>query len=442
MGSLGHAATMLGLCSLLTVTYVEGDSVLQKPTLDGPNVSLVGAIEVFRCIVSGASQTILYELHKENTGRTFGEYTGYYGLPAEFTLQVQVNHEGNFLCRASVQNVSSIPAADSLPQYFRVIEPVEGAELVSDPPSAEVTAGRGLTLTCVTRKGTHVSYRWSHNGTQIQASNPKASGNRLRVAEAAPEDAGKYSCLATNGLNDTLVYSASNHTFIRVKVPVSKPRISMAVHKERDVHWATVTCQSATGTPPVSFTFTLPNGTQILQREDALHAFFTIPIALNQSQGEVRCQAANGGLPVHSDALPLEVVPVGGAVTLTAKRVSHFFEPAAFVLRCAAERGTFPRFHWFLNDSRLDAERDVSPGPTLELRPVKLSGFYHCAVADSFDDTNSVSSGRRFIQGPSHVSPVVSAVMLSCMLFLLCLLAACCVHGVASRGRLSSSKSR
>ncbi|KAJ8283204.1 hypothetical protein COCON_G00020540 [Conger conger] len=268
MGSLGHAATMLGLCSLLTVTYVEGDSVLQKPTLDGPNVSLVGAIEVFRCIVSGASQTdaILYELHKENTGRMFGEYTGYYGLPAEFTLQVQVNHEGNWLCRASVQNVSSIPAADSLPQYFRVIEPVEGAELVSDPPSAEVTAGRGLTLTCATRKGTHVSYRWSHNGTQIQASNPKASGNRLRVAEAAPEDAGKYSCLATNGLNDTLVYSASNHTFIRVKVPVSKPRISMAVHKERDVHWATVTCQSATGTPPVSFTFTLPNGTQILQR--------------------------------------------------------------------------------------------------------------------------------------------------------------------------------
>ncbi|KAG5853511.1 hypothetical protein ANANG_G00026730 [Anguilla anguilla] len=402
----------------------NGGLVLGKPILHAPDVSLAGDIETISCFVPDAPKTeaILYELYQENKAKAFGDYTAYDGHAANFTLQAKPDYDGNFYCKASVQNISAVPSTISDVHYLRVIVPVEGAELVSDPPLAEVFEGRGLTLTCTVKTGTHVSYQWSHNENPTRMSHHGSSGNRLYVTEATLEDAGNYSCRATNQLNDQ-IYSSSDHIFIRVKVSVSKPKISLTVHKEDDGYVASVTCRSDKGTPPVNFTFTLLNETrawQIIREGDPRSASLAVPVTLNRKEGEVRCEAANGDRPVTSDTLTLEVV----------------------------KRGTFPRYHWFLNDSGLDVRGDFysiqGDGQTLLLKSVTASssGFYHCVATDSFDEMNSINSEKLFIDknALAGVSAGVFAVVLSCFLFLLCLLTGCCVYGAIYRRRLSSMK--
>ncbi|KAJ8362631.1 hypothetical protein SKAU_G00114620 [Synaphobranchus kaupii] len=446
MGSLGQTAVILGLCSLLTVAW---GLVLGRPILHAPNISLVGYIEEFYCIVPNAPKkvAILYVLQQENQPKAFGEYTAYDGNQVNFPLKVKRDYDGNFFCMASVQNSSAVPATISDVHYFRVIEPVEGVELVSDPPSAEVFVGRGLTLTCIVRKGTHISYQWSHNGTPTAI-----SASRQYLKQATLEDAGNYSCLARNQLNDTQVYSVSSHTFVRVKVPVSKPEISLTVRKDNDVYLIGVICSSDTGTPPVNFTFTVQNKTGrrlIFQRRDTLSASLTVPVALNRDEGQVQCQATNGDGPVDSEKLTLKVVPVGGAVTLTSESVRRYFDVVGLKLHCAVERGTFPRFDWFLNNSSLGEKEDFDiigkDGQTLLLTTItaRSSGFYHCEATDSFG-INGIKSEKLFIDEKAleHVSAAAFAVVLSCFLFLVCLVTGCCVYGVIYRRRLPSVKPR
>ncbi|XP_035260353.1 Fc receptor-like protein 5 isoform X3 [Anguilla anguilla] len=405
MGSLRHIAVTLGFCSLFTVTR---GIVLGKPILHAPDVSLAGNIETISCFVSDAPKTeaILYELYQENKAKAFGDYTADDGHAANFTLQAKPDYDGNFFCKASVQNISAVPFTVSDVHYLRVIVPVNGTKLVSDPPLAEVFEGRGLTLTCTVKTGTHVSYQWSHNENPTRMSHHGSSGNRLYVTEATLEDAGNYSCRATNQLNDTQIYSSSDHIFIRVKDSISKPKISLTVHKEDDGYVASVTCRSDKGTPPVNFTFTLLNETgawQIIREGDPRSASLAVPVTLNRKEGEVRCEAANGDRPVTSDTLTLEVVPVNGTVKLTSNRVGSFSGVAGLALHCEVKRGTFPRYHWFLNDSGLDVRGDFysiqGDGQTLLLKSVTASssGFYHCVATDSFDEMNSINSEKLFI---------------------------------------------
>ncbi|KAJ8263876.1 hypothetical protein GJAV_G00142420 [Gymnothorax javanicus] len=447
MGSLEQATLILGLCSLLTGAW--GGYILGTPKLEVSDNFLVGKLEEFSCVVPDAPKTgaILYELYQENNPKVLNKSTAYAGNAGIFLLKAQKEHDGNFFCKASVQNDLTVPPTVSDIRSVRVIEPVEGAEFVSDPPLDEVFEGRGLNLTCTVRNGTYVSFYWSHNGTRW------VSGNQVQVTQAAPEHAGNYSCLATNKLNDTEVYMTNSHVFIRVKVPVSEPRISFTVLKQQDVYLANITCQSEKGTPPVNFSFTHRNSSdeeQFAVREDSLSASFVVHIDLNRNEGDVRCQVDNGDLPVESDVLTLRVVPVGGDVTLTTQHVRSLLKVVGLALHCKVERGTFPRFHWLLNDTYLDARGEFysigGNGQTLLLKSVtaRSSGFYHCVVTDSFDETNTLSSEKLFIdeKAVQQVSAVVLGVVLGCFLLLLCLIIGCCLNGCIYRRKLSPLKPR
>lgn len=85
------------------------------------------------------------------------------------------------------------------------------------------------------------------------------------------------------------------------------------------------------------------------------------------------------------------------------KHVARDFQVYGVLMRCQVERGTFPVYRWFLNNSRLEGrEAFYAVGGThnsslsLSVGP-HSSGLYHCQVSDTFDHTNTVTSPKILI---------------------------------------------
>lgn len=82
---------------------------------------------------------------------------------------------------------------------------------------------------------------------------------------------------------------------------------------------------------------------------------------------------------------------------------------------CKAAKGSFPRFQWFLNKTLLRDRGsfyyavDQPPERSILLLSVGSSsaGTYHCEVADSFDNTSSVSSNGMYLDTEGTVDPLI-----------------------------------
>ncbi|KAI1886463.1 hypothetical protein AGOR_G00196010 [Albula goreensis] len=445
MLSLRQAALALGLCSVLSQTWAI---VLERPILEDFNTSLINSVAVLNCYLPSPpeNETIQYELFKGT--KSLGEYSAQHGEKGVFNLWVKdLSYDGNISCKASVQNNTDVKATESDTQSFRVIVPVEGAELRSNPSSGEVFEGRGLSLNCTLKQGTYVSYEWFLNGDSLNQST-----ELLVVQYVTLQDAGNYSCEARNEAYDpdeemTMIYSTSSHRLVKVKAPVSKPNISFTVQREGDDYWAIVTCQSGRGTPPVTFSFHNQTLADLVSNETAsLQATVRIPIILGQNMGEVQCKATNGGDLAVSDAMTLEVVPVGGVA-----KVRLEYEMGSYgkvLLHCDLERGTFPEIHWFLNGTELDSRGQFHKIQEQALKLTSITpsstGFYHCEARDSFGTEKRIISEKKIIDRTvlDRVSVLAFAIVLSCLLFLMVLVTACCLYGAIHRRRLTPAKPR
>lgn len=82
------------------------------------------------------------------------------------------------------------------------------------------------------------------------------------------------------------------------------------------------------------------------------------------------------------------------------KFVRKNFEVLAVELSCHVERGMFPQYNWFLNNTRLESQGPFhrtfhanNSGLMVKLDPHNTNGgVYHCKVFNSFDSTTGVSS--------------------------------------------------
>ncbi|XP_036400744.1 Fc receptor-like protein 5 isoform X2 [Megalops cyprinoides] len=424
-------ALILGLWSLTPTMCDHTDSknvVLGVPILSAPDASFVKSIETFSCSLSNPpkEESILYTLYGNNGTKKHGDFSAHGEYTANFTLVIQLSYDGLFYCNASVQNNTAIQPVKSKDHYFRVIVPVEGAELSSDPSPAEVFEGQNLTLSCSVKAGTDISYTWLISNSSVEARH-RQEGNRLLLVSVTSEDAGNYSCLAWNQLIDSVHSSISTQKLVTVKVGVSKLNISFSVQKNGTGYLAQVRCQAGRGTLPINFTLYHENGEQQGSEETHSHqASFPIPVELNRHMGALHCVAENGHRRVRSDVLPLRVVPVGGSVRLTLEHDdSGSSDRVSVRLRCAVDRGTFPQFHWFLNDSGLD-----SRGPFHRIEEHSRS-----LLLTSVNDHNSGSYHLA-----SRVPVTVLSVVLGCFLFLCSLVTGCCIYGALHRRRPAPRK--
>ncbi|XP_044202068.1 platelet endothelial cell adhesion molecule [Thunnus albacares] len=445
---------MLGLCFF---SKESSQLSLERPELFGPSVALVGKSEDFYCglQIYPKNEQILLQLFKEgNRTKLLGESTSLDGQVGTIPLLIKPYHEGNLECVAKAQNNSDIEPTVSNKHYLRVIEPVEGAEIVHSGP-VEFFEGRELKLRCELKTGNHVSYKWLLNDRPVARSpHHYVADNRLSINRTTSADSGSYICVAVNQYNQTEVYSSTSPmVVITVKDVVSDPDISFTVLKEDSHHYsAVVTCQSTRGTLPV--TFSLYNGTGLVANVtvEERKATFKTPLVLGQHLGWLQCQAKNGDRVANSRWLPLEVVPVGGPVTIDYDSdIGENYAVTGLRLYCKVAKGTLPRYQWFLNKTLLHDQGSFyhvvnrPPKESILLLAVGRSsaGTYHCEVSDSFDNTTTISSKSRYLDKEvlNRLPDLVVAMVFGCFTLLVLLVSILCWIGVLFRKRQYGEKS-
>ncbi|KAK5866522.1 hypothetical protein PBY51_020708 [Eleginops maclovinus] len=450
------ASFFVVILGLFCCSKESSQTILGSPQLMGPSVALVKSIVNFCCKLEiyPENVNILMQLFKnDNTDKLLGEYTSLNGEIAVFPMVVKPYHEGYMVCVAKAQNNSNIEPTVSYTQYLKVIEPVKEVDIVPSGP-VEFFEGNPLELYCKPSAGNHVSYTWLLNGRLFsQSSLHQAVDNRLLIFRTSSKDSGSYMCIASNHLNETVVFSAnSSEVVITVKEHVSIPDISFTVLKKGSNNYsAVVDCQATKGTPPV--TFSLYNSTELVANKTVDHrnAKFELPLVMDQHIGWLQCRANNGDQIEYSQQIPLEVVPVGGPVMMHYNYdIGENYAVIFLRFYCKAAKGSFPRYQWFLNKTLLHGRGSFyvinqDPGESIILLSVGRSsaGTYHCEVSDSFDNATAISSNSLYMDKEvlNRLSFLVVAVVFGCFTALVVLVSICCWIGVMIRRRQSGEKS-
>uniref|UniRef100_A0AAY5K3E3 Ig-like domain-containing protein n=1 Tax=Esox lucius TaxID=8010 RepID=A0AAY5K3E3_ESOLU len=401
--------TVIVILGLYTCFQETCGSVLGRPRLVGPLDALVRTVEDFHCSIQNnpVNESILYQIFRdENRSKVLGFYSALSGQVAVIPLYIIPSYEGYLVCVASIQNNTDVQPSVSPRHHLRVVVPVDGAEVVVKTGSAEILEGQTLSLLCRISKGNYVSYHWLVDRKRLPQPSPYHHRNEeLIIHRAVPQDSGAYSCVATNQLNATQTYiSQSKPRNIMVKELVSEPELSFTMMRE-GTYFALVKCESLKGTPPI--TFSLYNGTELVDNEtvDVRQFSFPITVDLERHMGWLQCQAENGDRVVHSKWVPMHVVPVGGAVWMHFDTsVGENFSIVGLRFYCSVERGTSPRYRWFLNGTALEDRGDfywVEPQPKQSILLLSVgresSGTYHCEVSNSFDNQTGIRSEKKYI---------------------------------------------
>ncbi|XP_041839871.1 platelet endothelial cell adhesion molecule isoform X2 [Melanotaenia boesemani] len=429
---------------------------LEHPVFSGPSEALAKQAVDFQCeIPNPKNQSILLQIFKRGEhNNLLGEYTLLKGEEvAVIPKVIKPNHEGYLECVARVQNNSEIIPTVSNTYFLKVIEPVKGAAIVVSGQT-ELYEEHKLELQCKLQKGSHVTYKWLLNNQPIFPSPYHVfAENRLVISRVTSMDNGSYVCNATNIFNNTEVFiSESPEVVIKIKDLVSTPDISFTVLKDHNQNYfATVTCQSTRGTLPISFS--LYNNTELVSNltTEEKQASFKVPVVMNHLV-QLQCQANNGDKTAYSHWLPLEVVPVAAPVLITYKYdMAENYAVIGLRLYCKAAKGSHPQFQWYHNNMPLNDRGSYYyvynqlPKESILLLSVGRSsaGKYHCEVSDSFDNTTSINSTRRYFDEEvlNRLPDIVVAVVFGCFAVLNLLVFFCCLMGVMFRQRKYKEKS-
>ncbi|KAI4880732.1 hypothetical protein NFI96_024529 [Prochilodus magdalenae] len=351
-----------------------------------------------------------------------------------------------------------------------VSDKIAGTHITSDPPDDEFWEGENVTLMCSVSAGTYVSYKWFRGGAPVQLDYSRPQ-NQLTFHSLSVSDSGRYICEASNEFNGT---SYSNSSYdgktLRVKERLSKLKISLVkiTYQDEGLFLAFVKCEVKKGTSPVNFTL-LQNGDlhPEIQAQN-LTAEFRVFVQMDENRTWVQCQATDGTRTVQSKQLDLTVgvvlkltgckvgdcegrhcchcvthaESVGGAVTMKVERTAEFdFEVQGVWLRCSVERGTFPHYTWYLNNTRLKKRGEfyiVFPPRdsvlAFALSP-KATGVYHCEATNAFDNTTRLLSQRRLISKEvmNRIPLMVVLIVFACFFLLIVAVTACCLYGMVLR---------
>ncbi|XP_012705416.2 titin [Fundulus heteroclitus] len=457
------ASILLVILGLCCCTKQSSQFQLDWPEFSVPSEALVMDIVDLVCGISYPvdDERIHLQIFKQGDREVIlGEYTLSAGESfASIPRQIKAEDEGYLECVASVQNNTEINATVSAAHFIRVVEPVQGARIINTGPN-ELFAGNNLELQCKAEVGNHLSYKWFLDGSLIASSSfQEVVDNWLKIPRVSFENSGSYTCVAENAYNATLVFSSnSSEVVITVKEQASSTfppdlmYVSFTVVKEDDHRYAAiVTCQTAGGDLPV--TFSLYKDNELISNESfpERRAAFKVPVVLEQQSGELRCQANSGDQTRSSHTIPFEIASVAGPVTVVsdydmAKNYAVIF----LRLHCSPAKGTHPRFQWYLNQTPLHGQGSFY---RVDHQPPKLStlllsvgssssGEYHCEVWDSFDNSTAISSKSLYVdkEALNRLPTAVVAVVFGCFTFLILLVSFCCLSGVVYRWKRRQQK--
>ncbi|XP_072465307.1 basement membrane-specific heparan sulfate proteoglycan core protein isoform X4 [Notamacropus eugenii] len=280
---------------------------------------------------------------------------------------------------------------------------VQGPPTVSVLPKGpvQVKLGKTISLECVSAGEPRPSARWMRIGIPLKVDHhrtlgPMDSHATLQIAEAQPEDAGTYVCLAQNALG-----SAQARVEVSVEIgtaPVGAPKVhvekaEMTVEAGKT---ATLRC-SATGSPPPTVHWSKLRAPLPWKHQLSGNTLI-LPEVAQQDSGQYICNATNSAGHAETTVI-LHVESHPYATTIPEEALVGVGEMAQF--QCLAH-GTPPlTFHW----SRVNGSLPIwatARGDLLRIHPTtpEDAGQYQCLV------TNKVGSAQAFallrIQAGAH----------------------------------------
>ncbi|KAM9857214.1 Fc receptor-like protein 5 isoform 2-T2 [Aulostomus maculatus] len=453
-----RALCLWPVLALANLSIKISGSTAPLPVLTGPDMAFLGSRAMFQCIAPHSSLPVTYEIIKDGNIliATGTDLQG--GQPLVYSLRVALTSEGTYHCQAKTEGGTRISNSTRL----SVVTPASNTRVTSDPFPAVVYEGSRLVLSCNVSEGSHLSYTWFFNRKEVtSAAFPLLhnTGNQLVMETVSPDHAGDYYCMAWSRVQDIRRFSSSSEFKVSVKVYILKPTIVFSISKEGTSYRGNVTCWSSRGTPPANFSFLVDDyEVESVKAVSSLSARFSFAMVPGLDMGMARCRVKTEVQDLLSEPLSLEVVPVGGHVTL---EVEHLFRAdsklTAAILTCQISRGTFPFVSWLLNDSILPLETHDSHlqlilphyaltdhRQTLVLTKLgpEEAGYYHCRVRDSYDDSGTwVESTAVLVRATGEKNEMldkkffmatteVISLAFFCFLFLCLAVGLACVYGM------------
>ncbi|XP_058491292.1 hemicentin-1 [Solea solea] len=403
--------------ALTQVTVREPPPVL-KPAVNV--TSSVGGVAVLSCQVEGSMRHNLTWLR---AGRTIQARTGRVRLLPNSSLQVngvQSQDAGEYRCVATnAQGDGSITVWLFVP---------EAPSVVVHPQSQAFSRGDEIRLVCSASGSPPPQLFWSH-GNMFLTKQPRLSQNQhgvLTIRAALPEDAGNYTCLATNEAG-TASQSVSL-TFVELpRITVSQQVVLVSVGGD-----VTLECQASGVPSPLIHWFKgeLEVGSAPFVEQDVHRGTLHIRGIQEVDAGQYRCVASSsagtsagtvtlqvGASPLFSEE-PVDVAAnVGENITLP----------------CVARGFPQPTVSWRRQDGRQILTRTSDHSRTKQLENGHLliqsvwlddEGLYICEATNQFG--TSTTEARVSVTGLeppvlAHGAPIIStgvgqSVSLPCML--------------------------
>ncbi|KAM4616042.1 hemicentin-1 [Polymixia lowei] len=363
--------------ALAQLTVREPPPVLKAPV----NVSSsVGAVAALSCEVEGSMRHNLTWLR---AGRAVVARTGRVRLLADHSLQisgVQPQDAGEYHC------VATNAHGDSRITVWLLVPEAPSVEV--SPLSQAFSRGDEIHLVCTASGSPLPQLFWSH-GNMFLTNRPRLRLNQhglLTISGALPEDAGNYTCLATNEAG-TASKSASLIYAEAPRITVVQQVVLVTVGGD-----ASLQCQ-ATGVPPPLVQWykgDLEVGSAPFAEQDVYRGTLHIREVQEIDAGEYSCVASSsagtssgkvvlevGAGPLFSEA-PIDVTAkVGDNITLP----------------CAARGFPLPAVTWRRQDGRQILTRTESHHRTMQLDDGHLliqsvwlddEGLYICEAKNQF----------------------------------------------------------
>ncbi|XP_029950403.1 Fc receptor-like protein 5 isoform X2 [Salarias fasciatus] len=425
---------LLPILALASLFIKISGSNSVHPVLTGPDKAYLGSRAVYRCTAPGSSPPVRYELVSSDGALMASSVDPQGDQPATLGMKVSEASAGAYHCRATAGGNTGVSNSITL----SVVIPPLQTTVTSEPFPPVLYEGSRLVLSCGVDRGSHLSYTWFFNRTEVDGDIEdvfNVTGNKLVVEEVTPEHAGSYYCIASTSVQDIQRFSSSSDIQVTVKVYVSKPEISFSVFREGKSYRANVTCWSSRGSPPANFSLLLDEAeVYSVRATQSLVGWFVVEVVPGLDMGLAHCQVKTELQELKSEPVTLEVVPVGGDVSVNVEYLyTSASRLAAALLTCKVSRGTFPLVSWLLDDSVLPSlphSALINEGQTLILTQLgpEESGSYRCRARDSYDSSGPwVESEAQLVQVTEARMTTTEKISISFCCFLLLVLVVCSV---------------
>ncbi|XP_038853583.1 hemicentin-1-like [Salvelinus namaycush] len=390
------AQSSAGLGRALTqLTVREPPPVLKAPV----NVSsTVGAVAVLACQVEGSMR---HNLTWQRAGLTILTRSGRVRVLPNSFLEIsglRPQDAGQYQC------VATNAHGDSRVTVWLLVP--EAPSVVVSPQSQAFSRGSEVHFICTASGSPTPQLFWSH-GNIFLTNQPRMAISKhgsLTIRDALPEDAGNYTCLATNKAG-TAKQTVSLNYAEEPSIWVVKQVVMVAVGGD-----ATLACQ-ATGVPPPLVKWSkgdLQVGSVPFAEQDVHRGTLQIRGVQEKDAGEYSCVARN---PAGTSSATV-ILEVGAAPLFSETPVDMMADVGENVtLPCVAHGFPLPKVTWRRDDGRPILTNVDSSGSQVQLDKGHLliqsvwlddEGVYVCEAKNQFGTIRTEArlrlSGRTFLR--------------------------------------------